>query len=207
MIKHLAALSLAVLVTSCTTQKAELTEPTFDSNRNPEMLAPDIYPNGAVPEKEPVVRYGRYTLVSTRPNAGQQDLMAQIVDVSIPANMQPNVHDAMAYVLARSGYSLCPAESGHVSILYSRPLPASHYKIGPMTLRNALQILAGPAWQVKVDEVNRQVCYMLRKGYQLPPPAQQLTTSKPGELPTEPTVEARPVPNYPKRPGSKIPFS
>ncbi len=40
-----------------------------------------------------------------------------------------------------------------------------------MTLRNTLQVLAGPAWQVKVDEVNRQVCYVLRPGYQLPTPA------------------------------------
>ncbi len=38
-----------------------------------------------------------------------------------------------------------------------------------MTLRNTLQVLSGPAWQVKVDEVARQVCFVLRPGYQLPP--------------------------------------
>ncbi|MFU5946840.1 TcpQ domain-containing protein, partial [Pseudomonas aeruginosa] len=48
-----------------------------------------------------------------------------------------------------------------------------------MTLRNTLQVLSGPAWQVKVDEVARQVCFVLRPGYQLPPvprpkPVQQL---------------------------------
>ncbi|MCO1988059.1 pilus assembly protein PilL, partial [Pseudomonas aeruginosa] len=79
----------------------------------------------------------------------------------------------------RSGYSLCPAEAGHVNILYTRPLPAAQYKLGPMTLRNTLQVLSGPAWQVKVDEVARQVCFVLRPGYQLPPaprpkPVQQL---------------------------------
>ena len=53
-----------------------------------------------------------------------------------------------------------------VNILYTRPLPAAQYKLGPMTLRNTLQVLSGPAWQVKVDEVARQVCFVLRPGYQ-----------------------------------------
>ncbi|EPQ5199567.1 TcpQ domain-containing protein, partial [Pseudomonas aeruginosa] len=97
----------------------------------------------------------------------------------IPSSMNPSVKDAMQYVMSRSGYSLCPAEAGHVNILYTRPLPAAQYKLGPMTLRNTLQVLSGPAWQVKVDEVARQVCFVLRPGYQLPPvprpkPVQQL---------------------------------
>ncbi|MNF67607.1 Toxin co-regulated pilus biosynthesis protein Q [compost metagenome] len=176
MIRQLTTLSLLALVASCTTQKVEQPKPAFDSSRNPDLLAPDLYPNGAVAEKEPVVRYGRYTLVSTQPDAGQRDLMAQIIDVTIPANMHPNVRDAMQYVVERSGYSLCPTDSGHVNILYTRPLPAAQYKLGPMTLRNTLQVLSGPAWQVKVDEVNRQVCFVLRPGYQLPDPPPPSTT-------------------------------
>lgn len=171
MIRHVTTLSLLALIASCTSQTAQTPQPAFDSSRNPDMLTPDLYPSGAVAEKEPVVRYGRYTLVSTLPDSGQRDLMAQIIDISIPANMHPNVRDAMQYVVDRSGYSLCSADTGHVNILYTRPLPAAQYKLGPMTLRNTLQVLAGPAWQVKVDEVNRQVCYVLRPGYQLPTPA------------------------------------
>lgn len=172
MIRQLTTLSLAALVAGCAIQKAEQPpKPAFDSSRNPEWLSPDIYPNGASPEKEPVVRYGRYTLVSTQPDASQRDLMAQIIDVTIPSSMNPSVRDAMLYVVDRSGYALCPPSSQHVNILYTRPLPAAQYKLGPMTLRNTLQVLAGPAWQVKVDEVNRQVCFMLRPGYQLPTPS------------------------------------
>ncbi|MDF5957593.1 hypothetical protein P4110_30445 [Pseudomonas aeruginosa] len=70
------------------------------------------------------MRYGRYTLVSTQPDAGQRDLMATDIDVTIPSSMNPSVKDAMQYVMSRSGYSLCPAEAGHVNILYTRPLPA-----------------------------------------------------------------------------------
>ena len=176
MTRQLTTLSLLALLTGCTTQPVETPKPAFDSSRNPEMLSPDLYPSGGVPEKEPVVRYGRYTLVTTQPDAGQRDLMAQIIDVTIPSNMNPTVRDAMQYVVERSGYALCPASSGHVNILYTRPLPAAQYKLGPMTLRNTLQVLAGPAWQVKVDEVNRQVCFVLRPGYQLPEPPRPAPT-------------------------------
>lgn len=184
MIRHFTTLSLLALVASCATHTPQTPKPAFDSGRNPDMLTPDLYPSGVVPEKEPVVRYGRYTLVSTLPDSGQRDLMAQIIDISIPANMHPNVRDAMQYVVDRSGYTLCSADTGHVNILYTRPLPAAQYKLGPMTLRNTLQVLAGPAWQVKVDEVNRQVCYVLRPGYQLPEssrtaPMQVAATSAP----------------------------
>ncbi|EPB6916718.1 TcpQ domain-containing protein [Pseudomonas aeruginosa] len=190
MTRQLTTLTLCLLLASCTTHKAEPARPAFDSSRNPDLLSPDLYPNGVQPEKEPVVRYGRYTLVSTQPDAGQRDLMAQIIDVTIPSSMNPSVKDAMQYVMSRSGYSLCPADAGHVNILYTRPLPAAQYKLGPMTLRNTLQVLSGPAWQVKVDEVARQVCFVLRPGYQLPPaprpkPVQQLYAK-----PAAPTPEA-----------------
>ncbi|RQF52126.1 pilus assembly protein PilL [Pseudomonas aeruginosa] len=191
MTRQLTTLTLCLLLASCTAHKAEPARPDFDSSRNPDLLSPDLYPNGVQPEKEPVVRYGRYTLVSTQPDAGQRDLMAQIIDVTIPSSMNPSVKEAMQYVMSRSGYSLCPADAGHVNILYTRPLPAAQYKLGPMTLRNTLQVLSGPAWQVKVDEVARQVCFVLRPGYQLPPvprpkPVQQLYT-KPAAT-TQPAV-------------------
>ncbi|MCF5087829.1 pili assembly chaperone [Pseudomonas gessardii] len=108
------------------------------------------------------IRYGRYTLVSTEPTTEQRDLLAQIIDVSIPTNLNPSVQEAMHYVLQRSGYSLCPAAEP-VKILFARPLPAAHYRLGPISLRNALQVLAGPAWQLTTDEVSRSVCFERQK--------------------------------------------
>lgn len=75
----------------------------------------------------------------------------------------------ITYHRTDKGYALCSADTEHVSILYGRPLPASQYKLGPMTLSNTLQVLAGPAWQVQVDEVKREVCYELRQGFDLRP--------------------------------------
>ncbi|MFJ5299236.1 TcpQ domain-containing protein [Pseudomonas sp. NPDC088368] len=179
MIRQLTTLSMLALVAGCMQQEVKPIKPAIDSSRNPEILSPDLYPNGSKPEDNANVRYGRYTLVNTAPENEQRDLMAQIIDVNIPGNMHPQVHDAMQYVVDRSGYSLCPDSTEHVSILYTRPLPAAQYKLGPMTLRNTLQVLAGPAWQVKVNEVTRQVCFVLRAGYQVPdypkPPPPQTT--------------------------------
>ncbi|WP_434562885.1 PilL N-terminal domain-containing protein [Pseudomonas sp. Z4-20] len=108
------------------------------------------------------LRYGRYMLVSTEPTPEQRVLLAQIVDVSIPSNLNPSVQEAMHYVLQRSGYSLCPAAEP-VKMLFTQPLPAAHYRLGPISLRNALQVLAGPAWQLTTDEVSRSVCFEREK--------------------------------------------
>ncbi|WP_375136251.1 PFGI-1 class ICE element type IV pilus protein PilL2 [Pseudomonas protegens] len=199
---------LFALLTACTTPSAESAKPALDGSCPPNQFTPALYPEGIAPEKEPVVRYGRYTLVSTLPSAGQRDLMAQIIDVTIPPSMIPNLRDTMHYVMNRSGYTLCPADNGHVDILYSRPLPAAQYKLGPMTLRNTLQILAGPAWQVLVDEVNRQVCFVLRPDYQLPegtqphalptpPPATPTASTTSATLVTSSTHKATPPPKMP----------
>jgi len=68
----------------------------------------------------------------------------------------------LQYVLQRSGYSLCP-DAAAVKVLFTRPLPAAHYRLGPIPLRRALQVLAGPAWQLKTDEVGRSVCFEQQK--------------------------------------------
>lgn len=165
-----AALAVSVLLTGCATDspaEQAVIKPSLPPTptRVPEQVRPDIYPEGAQAEPEPVVRYGRYTLVSTSPRAEQRDLLSQIIDVTIPSTMNPSVHDAMSYVLQHSGYRLCPAQ-GDVQVLYGLPLPASQAQLGPMTLRNTIQILAGPAWQVSVDEVARRICFAQRPGYE-----------------------------------------
>jgi type IV pili sensor histidine kinase/response regulator len=38
-------------------------------------------------------------------------------------------------------------------------LPAAHLRLGPLFLRDALLTLAGPAWELQVDDVTRRVCF------------------------------------------------
>lgn len=107
----------------------------------------------------PVVRYGRYTLIELVPDDGQRDLMQQVIDLIIPSASQATVGDALHYVLRRSGYRLCDEHADATAVLYALPLPAAHEHLGPITLREALQLLAGPRWTLLVDDVTREVCF------------------------------------------------
>src|SRR5471030_1631299 len=129
----------------------------------------DIYQNRA-PE---VVRYDRYTLVSTRPADAQRDPLNQMVDITMPVQMVRSVGDGFRYLLLESGYSLCPVSTSVFAELLSRPLPAVQRSIGPVRLSEALQILAGPAWRLRVDDVNREVCFALRDAYRDAVPVRQ----------------------------------
>lgn len=105
----------------------------------------------------PVARYGRYTLVELEPTAVQRDLLLQVIEVSLPDTVQATVGDALNHVLRRSGYRLCSGPE--TDALDALPLPAAHYRIGPMALRDALLTLAGPAWSLHVEEGARVVCF------------------------------------------------
>lgn len=109
------------------------------------------------PAYVPVVRYGRYTLVELAPAAAQQDLLRQVVDVAIPDTLHASVGDALRHILLRSGYRMCDAHDADA--LLSLPLPVAHYRLGPIVLRDALLTLAGPAWNLRVDDGTRRVCF------------------------------------------------
>jgi type IV pili sensor histidine kinase/response regulator len=121
----------------------------------------DIYQNRS-PE---VVRYDRYMLVSTRPADSQRDPLNQMIDITMPPQLVRSVGDGFRYLLLESGYSLCPSSSSMFTELLSRPLPGVQRSIGPVRLSEALQIVAGPAWRLRVDDVNREVCFVLRDEY------------------------------------------
>lgn len=141
-------LLLAALVAGCATPSA------------PSPVPAEIAAPAPVPEYVPVVRYGRYTLVELTPTAAQQDLLLQVVDVSIPHTLHASVGDALRHVLRRSGYQLC--SGGDIDVLGSLPLPAAHYHLGPLQLREALLTLAGPERTLHVDHSTRSVCFRQR---------------------------------------------
>jgi len=107
----------------------------------------------------PVVRQGRYTLVELEPAAAQRDLLLQVVEVALPQGVQATVGDGLRHVLKRTGWKLCE-ETAAVMALDALPLPAAHRYLGPMTVRDAMLTLAGLAWEMRVDERVRQVCFV-----------------------------------------------
>jgi type IV pili sensor histidine kinase/response regulator len=112
-------------------------------------------------EATAVIRYGRYTLVELFPDAAQQDLMQQVINLTVPAASDATVGDALRFVLSQSGYRLCN-DRQEIRALEEFPLPAAHIHVGPLILRDALQILVGRAWQLEVDDGNREICFTRR---------------------------------------------
>lgn len=140
---HPCLLLLAALAAGCTTAPppspgaAKVVEPTL--------------------QYVPVVRYGRYTLVELEPTAAQRDLLLQVVDVSMPDTLHASVGDGLRHVLRRSGYQLC--DGRETALLNALPLPAAHYHLGPLQLRDALVTLAGPERTLQVDHAKRRICF------------------------------------------------
>ncbi|WP_223542731.1 PilL N-terminal domain-containing protein [Pseudomonas sp. BF-RE-26] len=159
--RRLISVCLLGLLTACTTQSPGTSSPSAAISRTSSSPLQTLGPM-AEHTPQPELRYGRYTLISTAPTTEQRDPLAQIIDVNIPSSLSPSVQDALQYVLQRSGYSLCP-DTAAVKVLFTRPLPAVHYRLGPISLRSALQVLAGSTWQLTTDEVSRSVCFEQQK--------------------------------------------
>ena len=160
-------LALLTLLAACAAPSSEVLEQNSHEMANEQ-------PRGTSPNPAQSIRRGRYALVSSEPTTEQQDLLAQIIEVSIPPDLNPTVQDAIRHVLQRSGYALCPI-SPAVQVLFTRPLPAIHYQLGPVALRTALEVLAGPAWRLVSDDVGRTVCFRQRRPHDTAIPHPQET--------------------------------
>ncbi|MBN6058660.1 PilL N-terminal domain-containing protein [Aggregatibacter actinomycetemcomitans] len=131
------------------------------------IIQPDIYANDPTPAE--VLREGRYTLVTLAPEDGQKYLLDQSVTVIVAQKnkkiFNANVERGLNTTLKDTGLTLCsrtnqPEQT--LPILYSRPLPKVHYQFGPMRLRDALQMLAGPAYEITLNDITRTVCFKQR---------------------------------------------
>ncbi len=106
------------------------------------------------------IQVGRYSLLATTPTEAQVELLAATVTVQFPERIQ-TVGEAVPYLLQSSGYRLATAEAirPDTVALFELPLPAVHRSLGPMTLRDALEILAGPAFHLVQDPVHRLISF------------------------------------------------
>ncbi|EGS4300417.1 TcpQ domain-containing protein [Salmonella enterica] len=154
-------LSLPLVIAGCAQQTSTSTarDSAFAQSLRPPAFS-DIYQRS--PE---VTRSGRYTLVSVKSADAQREPLNQLIDITMPGQLVNSVGDGFRYLLFQSGYSLCGRYGADFAELLKRPLPAVQRKIGPMRLSEALQVVAGPAWRMSVDEVNREVCFVLRDAW------------------------------------------
>ncbi len=106
------------------------------------------------------VQVGRYSQYSATPTAAQTDLLATAITVQFPERIQ-TVGEAIPYLLQRSGYRLATAKSigPDTAVLFALPLPAVHRSLGPMTLKDTLETLAGQAFHLVQDPVHRLISF------------------------------------------------
>lgn len=117
----------------------------------------------AFADEDKDTQIGRYLTVGDKPKTSQVDLLSQIIQVRFPQKIQ-TLGDAMDYVLRLSGYSLVPIsnQSSALKTTLTKPLPAIDRDFGPMPLKDGLSTLAGPAFYLVQDPINRMVDFRLK---------------------------------------------
>lgn len=109
---------------------------------------------------------GRYMTVIDKPKNAQINLLSQTIEVRFPQNVQ-NIHDAMNYLLRLSGYRLVNQNQMNSSLkeTLEKPLPAVDRDFGPMSLKDGLTTLAGPAFTLIQDTLNRTIDFRIKPAF------------------------------------------
>jgi len=154
--------ALPVIMTGC------ITLPTFEQEAKPITTtgSPEVIPDIFIerydyePPKETQVRVGRYSSAAAVNTRQQENLLEVVVDTEIPSQEQ-TVGQAIDFLLLRSGYTLAAPDiqGKHVKQLLNKTLPEIHRKIGPVMLKDALMMLVGKAYWMKVDPVHRLIAF------------------------------------------------
>ncbi len=120
----------------------------------------------AISPADGIYRVGRYTAIDPVATAQQSDVLSVVVTVNFTDQVS-TVGDAIRHLLNRSGYRLASlhASDPALPILLKSPLPLVHRRLGPVKIDNALETLAGPAWDLVVDPVNRLISFELLEPY------------------------------------------
>lgn len=106
------------------------------------------------------VRIGRYSTTSATATTEQFDLFNVIIQTTLPFKIK-TIGDGVDYLLLRSGYTMADKSSQgeDVKQLLSKSLPYAHRKLRHITLKNALLVLVGNAYWMKIDPVHRLVAF------------------------------------------------
>jgi type IV pili sensor histidine kinase/response regulator len=98
--------------------------------------------------------------------SAQRDLLSQTIQIHFPTNIN-TIGTSITYLLRDSSYSLV-AENQMTSALKNtlqKRLPLVDRTLGPITLREALTVLAGPAFILVEDPLNREVDFHLKPNF------------------------------------------
>jgi conjugative transfer region protein (TIGR03748 family) len=101
----------------------------------------------------------RYTRVDIAPRADQQEPLIGVVNIHFGNDIH-TVGEAINEVLKGSGYRW--VIYGDDALFNTLELPSIVRTLGPIQLENALKVLAGSAWEMKVDKLNRTIWFLTK---------------------------------------------
>ena len=106
------------------------------------------------------IQVGRYSLFAATPTEAQANLLEATITVQFLDRIR-TVGEAVQHLLQQSGYRLADPEATRPesTYLFALALPAVQRSLGPMTLKRALETLAGPAFHLVEDPVHRLVAF------------------------------------------------
>lgn len=108
-----------------------------------------------------LARTDRYTLTAMEATSDQAKPLSTITSVSLGRDVN-SVGDAINELLKGSGYRWQSRDSAD-HLLKELPLPAVVRNMGPIRLSDALQTLAGEAWVLRTDNLNRVVWFEIKQ--------------------------------------------
>ena len=106
------------------------------------------------------MQVGRYSVWPVTATRAQVVPLSAMVAVRFPRPVQ-TVEQAVQHLLDGSGYRLAGASDSPAAIMLAQPLPEVHRSLGPLRLDQALQILAGPVFQLVQDPLHRRIAFEL----------------------------------------------
>lgn len=109
------------------------------------------------------VTIGRYVSLPLQPSRIQQHVLQQPIQVKFPSNVL-NLREAVKFLLQFSGYQLAEHSSMALAAksLLAQKLPEIMRELGPISLTQGLEVLAGKSYFLLIDPVHRRVAYRLR---------------------------------------------
>ncbi|MEX2257280.1 MAG: hypothetical protein WD672_01100 [Woeseia sp.] len=106
------------------------------------------------------IRIGRYQSMVLAPEAAPVDALRALVTQRFPDDIT-TVGAAIDFMLQGTGYQLQLTPNPCQALLFAQPLPVAQRQLGPITVRHALAVLAGPAYRPVVDTLYRRVTFEL----------------------------------------------
>lgn len=115
-----------------------------------------------------VTQINRYATVANKPLVAQVNPLLAVQQIHFPQEIK-TVGEAIEWWLHYSGFALVSKESqpnGFQAVMH-KTLPQIHRTLGPLTIKEGLEVLAGQqVFVLIVDPLLRQVNFKLKPAYQ-----------------------------------------